>query len=103
MKIILFLTLLSTVHAPRSANAGTVVCGRLKASAKTLYPVNKEAIEIAIKTGLKTCNRSKRYKDAAVAAKHATTFRLATQEEIDKAREAIESGSASLGKAKGKF
>lgn len=36
-------------------------CMPAKASSKTLYPVSKEALEVAQETGLKTCNRSIRF------------------------------------------
>jgi len=75
------------------ATAGEVVCGKTKASNKTLYPINALAIEIARDTGLTTCNRSDRFKDKMKAGKHTGKVILVSKDQISKAKKAILAGS----------
>lgn len=52
-------------------------CMQAKVSAKTLYPVSKEALEVAQETGLKTCNRSIRFAQT-FKAKYKRDYKIET-------------------------
>jgi len=85
------------------AHADTVICGKLKPTDKRLYPINKLAIEIAVKTGLKTCNASERYKEAVLAAKHKPTFKVVTKEQLKAAKQELSKAMGAGGQASGIF
>jgi hypothetical protein len=68
------------------ANAGEVICGKLKASAKTSYPINTLAIQIANKLGVKTCSRSERFKETVTKLKHTGKVIQVTKEQLTEAK-----------------
>lgn len=81
-----FLLSLGLATLQASETSLTITCGKTKASNKTLYPIDANAVKLMSKLRVKTCNTSKRVK--AFIKSEGITVKVikATQLQINEAR-----------------